>query len=72
VWSAEMFLMFGLRRMDVFSTGDLGIQRGMAAFMGRNVKSLKASGKGKWKYMNETDMLAHSEKFKYAPPNSPL
>lgn len=63
-WSAEMFLMFGLRRLDVFSTGDLGIQRGMAAFVGRNVKNLKASGKGKWKYMNEADMLSVSEKFK--------
>jgi len=56
--------MFGLRRMDVFSTGDLGIQRGMAAFAGKNVKTLKASGKGKWKYMNEKDMLELSEKFR--------
>ncbi|KAF8242227.1 DNA glycosylase, partial [Wilcoxina mikolae CBS 423.85] len=64
VWSAEMFLMFGLRRMDVFSTGDLGIQRGMAAFVGRNVKALKTSGKGKWKYMDEKEMLEISEKFR--------
>lgn len=25
-WSVEMFCLFGLKRMDVFSTGDLGIQ----------------------------------------------
>lgn len=25
-WSVEMFAIFGLKRMDVFSTGDLGIQ----------------------------------------------
>lgn len=25
-WSVEMFLLFGLKRMDVFSTGDLGVQ----------------------------------------------
>ena len=28
-WSVEMFACFGLKRMDVFSTGDLGVQRGM-------------------------------------------
>jgi DNA-3-methyladenine glycosylase II len=71
VWSAEMFLIFGLRRMDVFSTGDLGIQRGMAAFAGRNVKSLKTTGKGKWKYMSEKDMKEISEKFKCVPFSPP-
>jgi DNA-3-methyladenine glycosylase II len=71
VWSAEMFLMFGLRRMDVFSTGDLGIQRGMAAFVGRNVKTLKTTGKGKWKYMSEKEMKEIGEKFKYVSPFSP-
>ncbi|KAL8727382.1 MAG: hypothetical protein Q9166_006054 [cf. Caloplaca sp. 2 TL-2023] len=48
---------------DIFSTGDLGVQRGMAAFMGRNVQNLKASKRGKWKYMSESDMLQHSAKF---------
>ena len=28
-WSAEMFLMFDLRRPDVFSGGDLGLRRGI-------------------------------------------
>ena len=25
-WSVEMFACFGLKRMDVFATGDLGVQ----------------------------------------------
>lgn len=25
-WSAEMFAFFGLKRTDVFATGDLGVQ----------------------------------------------
>ncbi|MCJ1473050.1 3-methyladenine DNA glycosylase [Lambiella insularis] len=61
-WSVEMFACFGLKRMDVFSTGDLGVQRGMAALVGKDVKKLKAKG-GKWKYMSEAEMLAQSEKF---------
>jgi DNA-3-methyladenine glycosylase II len=62
-WSVEMFACFGLKRMDVFSTGDLGVQRGMAAFLGKDVIKLKAKGGGKWKYMSEKDMLEHSAKF---------
>ncbi|KAI4148959.1 MAG: hypothetical protein LQ340_004853 [Diploschistes diacapsis] len=57
LWSVEMFACFNLKRMDVFSTGDLGVQRGMAAFVGRDVNKLKAKGGGKWKYMNEKEML---------------
>ncbi|EER43544.1 DNA-3-methyladenine glycosylase [Histoplasma capsulatum H143] len=56
-WSVEMFSCFGLKRMDVFSTGDLGVQRGMAAFMGRDVSKLKAKGGGKFKYMSEKEMV---------------
>jgi len=64
-WSAQMFMMFSLKRMDVFSIGDLGIQRGMAAFAGKNVNKLKtAKGDKKWKYMSEADMLEMSEKFR--------
>ena len=62
-WSVEMFACFGLKRMDVFSTGDLGVQRGMAAFMGRDVGKLKGKG-GKWKYMSEKEMEEIAEKFK--------
>ena len=64
-WSVEMFMCFGLKRMDVFSTGDLGVQRGMAAFVGRDVAKLKAKGaNNKWKYMSEKDMLDLSEPFR--------
>ena len=62
-WSIEMFACFGLKRMDVFSTGDLGVQRGMAAFKGRDVSKLK-NGKGKWKYMSEKEMEETAEKFR--------
>ncbi|KAL8701846.1 MAG: hypothetical protein Q9224_000313 [Gallowayella concinna] len=63
LWSVQMFACFALKRTDIFSTGDLGVQRGMAAFMGRNVQKLKANKGGKWKYMSESEMLLHSAKF---------
>ncbi|KAK2739116.1 3-methyladenine DNA glycosylase [Myotisia sp. PD_48] len=56
-WSVEMFSCFGLKRMDVFSTGDLGVQRGMASYVGRDVSKLKGKSGGKFKYMAEKDML---------------
>ena len=62
-WSVEMFATFSLKRMDILSTGDLGVQRGMAAYLGKDVSKLKAKGGGKWKYLSEQDMLQHSEKF---------
>lgn len=63
-WSVEMFMCFGLKRMDVFSTGDLGVQRGMAAFKGKDVTKLKAKGGGKWKYMGEKEMVDTAEVFR--------
>lgn len=63
-WSVEMFACFGLKRMDVFSTGDLGVARGMAAIMGRDVEKLKKSKGGKFKYMSEKEMIEIAEKFK--------
>jgi DNA-3-methyladenine glycosylase II len=62
-WSVEMFMCFGLKRMDVFSTGDLGVQRGMAAYKGRDVAKLKNKG-GKWKYMSEKEMVEVAEDFR--------
>ncbi|KAK3325783.1 DNA glycosylase [Apodospora peruviana] len=62
-WSVEMFACFALKRMDVFSLGDLGVQRGMAAFLGRDVTKLKAKG-GKWKYMSEKEMEEVSDRFR--------
>ncbi|KAJ5714889.1 DNA glycosylase [Penicillium malachiteum] len=62
-WSVEMFACFALKRIDVFSTGDLGVQRGCAAFMGRDVSKMKGKGGGKFKYMAEKDMLELAAKF---------
>ena len=62
-WSVEMFACFALKRLDVFSLGDLGVQRGMAAFVGRDVAKLKNKG-GKWKYMSEKEMEEISERFR--------
>ncbi|KAJ5915069.1 hypothetical protein N7454_011181 [Penicillium verhagenii] len=62
-WSVEMFATFALKRTDVFSTGDLGVQRGCAAFVGRDVSKLKGKGGGKFKYMAEKDMLELAAKF---------
>ncbi|KAJ5474961.1 hypothetical protein N7539_006090 [Penicillium diatomitis] len=62
-WSVEMFACFALKRIDVFSTGDLGVQRGCAVFAGRDVSRLKGKGGGKWKYMSEKDMLELAAKF---------
>jgi DNA-3-methyladenine glycosylase II len=33
-WSAEIFLMFQLRRLDVWPTGDLGVRKGFAVAWG--------------------------------------
>ena len=33
-WSAEMFLMFGLKREDVFSHGDLGLRKAIKQIYG--------------------------------------
>ncbi|KAK8056880.1 DNA glycosylase [Apiospora rasikravindrae] len=62
-WSVEMFACFALKRMDVFSVGDLGVQRGMAAFLGRDIAKLKASKGGKWKYMSEKEMEEIAARF---------
>ena len=61
-WSVEMFAFFALKRMDIFSTGDLGVQRGVAKYMGKDVNKLKNKG-GKWKYVTEAEMLAAAAPF---------
>ncbi|KAI9657530.1 MAG: 3-methyladenine DNA glycosylase [Alyxoria varia] len=61
-WSVEMFACFALKRVDIFSTGDLGVQRGLAAYVGRDVGKLKNKG-GAWKYMSEREMLEWAERF---------
>ena len=37
VWTAEMFLIFGLGREDVWSAGDLGLTKGVRALFGADV-----------------------------------
>ncbi|KAG9243993.1 HhH-GPD superfamily base excision DNA repair protein [Calycina marina] len=61
-WSVEMFACFSLKHLDVFSTGDLGVQKGMAVLKGQDVSKLK-SGKGKFKYMPEKEMKEIAETF---------
>ncbi|MYS24149.1 MULTISPECIES: DNA-3-methyladenine glycosylase family protein [unclassified Streptomyces] len=46
-WSAEIFLMFQLRRLDVWPTGDLGVRKGYALAWGGDVltpKQLEQAG----------------------------
>ncbi|MEN8375572.1 MAG: hypothetical protein ABFS34_09000 [Gemmatimonadota bacterium] len=50
VWTAQMFLMFQLRRPDVWPTGDLGVRQGWARLHGedepRSAKELDLLGHG--------------------------
>jgi DNA-3-methyladenine glycosylase II len=47
-WTAEMFLMFQLGRLDVWPVGDLGVRKGYAVIHGRTdmptPKELEALG----------------------------
>ncbi len=38
-WTAEMFLLFGLKRMDVLALGDAGLQRAVRNLYGKKRKS---------------------------------
>jgi DNA-3-methyladenine glycosylase II len=38
-WTAEMFLIFGLKRLDVFAVGDAGLQRAARLLYGKKRKS---------------------------------
>ncbi len=40
-WSARMHLMFSLGRPDVWPVGDLGVRKGLARFLGRDVPDSK-------------------------------
>jgi DNA-3-methyladenine glycosylase II len=60
-WSAEMFLIFSLKRTDCLSYGDIGIQRGMAHWLGKNVKDKRTHSKGKFKYVSQQEMDNTSE-----------
>ena len=43
VWTAEMFLIFGLGRPDVWSAGDLGLKKGVHALFGEEVKPIEVA-----------------------------
>ncbi|ORY75728.1 DNA glycosylase, partial [Protomyces lactucae-debilis] len=60
-WSAEMFLIFSLKRTDCLSYGDIGIQRGMAHWLGKDVKDKRTHSKGKFKYVSQQEMDQTSE-----------
>lgn len=62
-WSIEMFACFCLKRTDIFSTQDIGIQRGMAILLGRNVAELRKTS-GKWRYITEKEMEDMANKFR--------
>jgi DNA-3-methyladenine glycosylase II len=40
-WTAEMFLMFQLRRLDVWPTGDLGVRKGFGLAWGIPIPTVK-------------------------------
>ncbi|KAI6248196.1 DNA-3-methyladenine glycosylase [Erysiphe necator] len=61
-WSIEMFACFCLKRTDIFSTQDIGIQRGMAILLGRDIAKLRKTN-GKWKYITEKEMENIARKF---------
>jgi len=39
-WTAEMFLLFGLKRLDVLAIGDAGLQRAASLLFGKRRKSI--------------------------------
>lgn len=41
-WTAEMVLIFNLRRPDVFSLGDLGLRKAVSNLYGIDIKDLKS------------------------------
>lgn len=45
VWTAEMFLIFGLGRPDVWSAGDLGLTKGVRALFGETETSTEVAAR---------------------------
>ncbi len=48
-WTAEMFLMFSIRRPDVFPIDDLGIRRGMEIFFGIDDREAMVERAERWR-----------------------
>jgi len=53
-WTAEMFLMFALDRIDLFSLGDVGLRRGVNQLYGRR---LEGPGAPKYEKLDEEATL---------------
>ncbi|NJE47799.1 DNA-3-methyladenine glycosylase 2 family protein [Thermococcus sp. GR7] len=67
-WSAELFLLYGLRK-NVYPAGDLGLRRGVAKIFGKNVKEVKEKDVreliepyGKWKSLLAFYVLCYDRK----------
>ncbi|NJD99797.1 DNA-3-methyladenine glycosylase 2 family protein [Thermococcus sp. LS1] len=67
-WSAELFLLYGLRK-NVYPAGDLGLRRGIAKIFGKNVKEVKEKDVreliepyGKWKSLLAFYVLCYDRK----------
>lgn len=55
-WTAEMFLIFYLHRLDVFSVTDIGVQRGMKKYLEMRNETLRlqiSKNKKDYTHMNE-------------------
>ncbi|MBP2250596.1 DNA-3-methyladenine glycosylase II [Halarchaeum solikamskense] len=48
-WTANMFLLFGLGREDVFSVGDLGVRKGMRNLYGHETRAEMREYAERWK-----------------------
>ncbi|ONH65204.1 DNA-3-methyladenine glycosylase [Cyberlindnera fabianii] len=57
-WSAKMFLVFGLHRLDVFAHDDLGVARGMSRYLETRPDKLKLA-------KHQVDMSLHKKKAKF-------
>ena len=67
-WSAELFLLYGLRK-NVYPAGDLGLRRGIAKIFGKRVKEVKERDVreiiepyGKWKSLLAFYILCYDRK----------
>ncbi len=67
-WSAELFLLYGLRK-NVYPAGDLGLRRGIAKIFGKKTKEVKEKDVreiiepyGKWKSLLAFYILCYDRK----------
>lgn len=63
-WSAQMYLMSGLGRLDIFPTADLGVRKGYHLLFPKRVAKLKENELGKDKLIKPSVLLKHGETWK--------